>query len=67
MRKKLGRYSLPGAGSEMSSGSTLSERGSKAAVVRPDFSARLRKIYGNKIMRTSGAELLAQERNAREY
>ncbi len=29
---------------------------------RPDFLARLRKIYGDKVLRVSGAELLAEER-----
>lgn len=28
----------------------------------PDFMARLRKLYGNKILKVSGAELLAEER-----
>ncbi len=30
---------------------------------RPDFLARLRKIYGNKILKVSGADLLAKERD----
>jgi antitoxin (DNA-binding transcriptional repressor) of toxin-antitoxin stability system len=30
---------------------------------RPDFLARLRSIYGNKILEVSGAQLLAQERD----
>ena len=29
---------------------------------KPDFLARLKRIYGNKILRVSGAELLAEER-----
>lgn len=29
---------------------------------RPDFLARLRKIYGNKVLQVSGAEVLAEER-----
>lgn len=29
---------------------------------RPDFLARLRKIYGDKVLEVSGAELLAAER-----
>jgi antitoxin (DNA-binding transcriptional repressor) of toxin-antitoxin stability system len=29
---------------------------------RPDFLARLRKIYGNKLQKRSGADLLAEER-----
>jgi antitoxin (DNA-binding transcriptional repressor) of toxin-antitoxin stability system len=33
--------------------------------VRPDFEARLRKIYGNKVLRVSGADLLAEERKLR--
>jgi antitoxin (DNA-binding transcriptional repressor) of toxin-antitoxin stability system len=32
---------------------------------RPDFAARLRKVYGNKVMKVSGADLLAQERKPR--
>lgn len=32
---------------------------------RPDFAARLRKIYGNKVLKVSGAELLAEERKQR--
>ena len=30
---------------------------------RPDFLGRLREIYGDKILKVSGAELLAQERD----
>jgi antitoxin (DNA-binding transcriptional repressor) of toxin-antitoxin stability system len=30
---------------------------------RPDFLGRLRKIYGNKVLKTTGAELLAQDRD----
>ncbi len=33
--------------------------------VRPDFAARLRRIYGNKVLKVSGAELLEQERKQR--
>ncbi len=33
-----------------------------AAARHPDFVARLRKIYGSKILKVSGAELLAKER-----
>lgn len=29
---------------------------------RPDFLGRLRKIYGRKVLKVTGAELLAQER-----
>jgi antitoxin (DNA-binding transcriptional repressor) of toxin-antitoxin stability system len=29
---------------------------------RPDFKARLKKIYGDKVLKVSGAELLARER-----
>jgi antitoxin (DNA-binding transcriptional repressor) of toxin-antitoxin stability system len=29
----------------------------------PDFIGRLRKIYGNKVMKETGAELLAEERD----
>src|SRR5258708_25768824 len=29
----------------------------------PDFMARLKKIYGNKVLKVSGAELIAQERD----
>jgi hypothetical protein len=35
---------------------------STAAGNRPDFLARLKKIYGNKILKVSGATLLAGER-----
>lgn len=35
------------------------------AGVRPDFAARLRKLYGDKVLRVSGAELLAEERKLR--
>ena len=30
---------------------------------RPDFMGRLKKIYGDKILKVSGAELLAKERD----
>ena len=33
-----------------------------ASTHRPDFMARLKKIYGTKILKVSGAELLAKER-----
>jgi len=33
-----------------------------SAAHRPDFLARLRRIYGDKTLRVSGAELFAQER-----
>ncbi len=29
----------------------------------PDFKARLKKIYGNKVLEVSGAELISQERD----
>ena len=29
----------------------------------PDFQARLRKIYGDKVLKVTGAELVAQERD----
>jgi antitoxin (DNA-binding transcriptional repressor) of toxin-antitoxin stability system len=29
---------------------------------RPDFKARLKQIYGDKVLKVSGAELLAKER-----
>lgn len=35
----------------------------RAVVERPDFMARLRKIYGDKTLAVSNAQLLAQERN----
>jgi antitoxin (DNA-binding transcriptional repressor) of toxin-antitoxin stability system len=35
----------------------------RAAVKRPDFLARLRKIYGHKRLSVSGAKLLAAERS----
>jgi antitoxin (DNA-binding transcriptional repressor) of toxin-antitoxin stability system len=36
---------------------------SRAPGQRPDFLARLRAIYGTRMLRVSGAELLARERN----
>jgi antitoxin (DNA-binding transcriptional repressor) of toxin-antitoxin stability system len=35
----------------------------KKTTRRPDFMTRLRRIYGAKMLKTSGAELLAAERN----
>lgn len=35
----------------------------KRKVVVPDFMARLRRIYGNKMLKTSGTELLAMDRD----
>jgi antitoxin (DNA-binding transcriptional repressor) of toxin-antitoxin stability system len=35
----------------------------KRPVKRPDFLARLRKIYGNKVFKESNAELIAWERD----
>ncbi len=35
---------------------------SRAPRQRPDFLARLRAIYGTKVLKVSGAELLARER-----
>jgi antitoxin (DNA-binding transcriptional repressor) of toxin-antitoxin stability system len=35
----------------------------RAVSHRPDFLARLRSIYGDKMLNVSGAELLAQERD----
>lgn len=34
----------------------------KVSRKRPDFLARLREIYGDKVLKVSGAELLAEER-----
>ena len=34
-----------------------------APAKRPDFLARLRRIYGDRVMKVSNAELLAQERD----
>jgi antitoxin (DNA-binding transcriptional repressor) of toxin-antitoxin stability system len=36
---------------------------SEKAPRRPDFLARLRDVYGNKMLKTSGAALLAKERD----
>jgi hypothetical protein len=36
---------------------------SRAARQRPDFLARLRAIYGTRVLNVSGAELLARERS----
>jgi antitoxin (DNA-binding transcriptional repressor) of toxin-antitoxin stability system len=33
-----------------------------AEAKRPDFKARLKQIYGDKVLKVSGAELLAKER-----
>lgn len=41
----------------------LPVRSSRRAA-RPDFLARLRKIYGGKVLKVSGAELLARERGS---
>ena len=35
----------------------------KKKFVVPDFMARLRRIYGNKMLKTSGTELLAMDRD----
>jgi antitoxin (DNA-binding transcriptional repressor) of toxin-antitoxin stability system len=37
--------------------------GALASSTRPDFWARLKQTYGNKVLKVSGAELLTQERN----
>ena len=37
--------------------------GPSAPQSRPDFLARLKRIYGDKMLKPSGAELIAQERN----
>jgi antitoxin (DNA-binding transcriptional repressor) of toxin-antitoxin stability system len=34
----------------------------KVSRKRPDFLARLRKVYGDKVLEVSGAELLSEER-----
>jgi antitoxin (DNA-binding transcriptional repressor) of toxin-antitoxin stability system len=34
----------------------------RAAPRRPDFMARLKKIYGDKVLKVTGAELIMQER-----
>ena len=41
----------------------LTPAGVTAPSQRPDFLARLKKIYGNKVLKASGAERLAQERD----
>lgn len=33
----------------------------------PDFAARLKAIYGDKVYETSGAELIRQDRDSRPY
>jgi antitoxin (DNA-binding transcriptional repressor) of toxin-antitoxin stability system len=35
----------------------------KKTIEIPDFMARLKKIYGNRMMKVSGAELIARDRN----
>ena len=37
-----------------------------ATAPRPDFAARLKRIYGDKVMEQTGAELLAEERSSRD-
>ncbi len=37
--------------------------GRRVSGARPDFLARLKRIYGNKVLKVSGPELLAKERN----
>jgi len=37
--------------------------GSDAPSSRPDFLQRLKKLYGRKVLKPSGAELLAEERS----
>jgi antitoxin (DNA-binding transcriptional repressor) of toxin-antitoxin stability system len=34
----------------------------KRRIVRPDFAARLVRIYGDKVLKTSGAELISESR-----
>ena len=36
--------------------------GGAVAPVRPDFLARLKQVYGRKVLKISGADLLTQER-----
>jgi antitoxin (DNA-binding transcriptional repressor) of toxin-antitoxin stability system len=36
------------------------------AAPRPDFAARLKQMWGDKVMEVTGAELLAQERSSRD-
>jgi len=40
----------------------LTPRRSKARVVRPDFAARLRAIYGDKVLAATGTDLVAEAR-----
>jgi len=35
----------------------------EAPIARPDFLARLKRIYGNKKLKVTGAELIAEDRN----
>ena len=41
---------------------TLTPLRKQASARRPDFLGRLRRIYGEKVLAVSGAELLAEER-----
>jgi antitoxin (DNA-binding transcriptional repressor) of toxin-antitoxin stability system len=42
---------------------TLAPAGTVAHSQRPDFLARLKKMYGRKLLKVSGADLVAEERN----
>ncbi len=42
---------------------TLVPAPDKKAIRRPDFLARLQQMYGERVLETSGAELLAAERS----
>lgn len=41
----------------------LVPEGTESSVEVPDFSSRLRKIYGEKVLSKSGAELMAEDRS----
>jgi antitoxin (DNA-binding transcriptional repressor) of toxin-antitoxin stability system len=40
----------------------LSPPGRKSRVIRPDFAARLRAIYGAKVLATTGSDLVSEAR-----
>jgi antitoxin (DNA-binding transcriptional repressor) of toxin-antitoxin stability system len=42
---------------------TLVPAKKEACIELPDFMARLKKIYGNRMMKVSGAELIAKDRS----
>jgi hypothetical protein len=52
-----------GEDTEITNRGPMARSGSNASSSRPDFLRRLRKLYGKKVLKPSGAELLANERS----